>query len=177
MAENDERRNGLLNPRPEEQFMMHINEAILHKIRLGCRIPVDAQIWRDMDVSIQRDMLSYFADQIIFEFESTVFQEKLPPQTISKTVEFTKPVTIEVLQPRSPWQFWKENHRAGKWLGWLVRLFPEPEYETLKHTKVVRHSEEITVDLHHSVIYPEAKAIASPQIGNVAIRWVDSTWR
>jgi hypothetical protein len=153
-----------------------MNQVVLDKVRLGCRIPMDAQIWTDMSVDVVQAM-DFMADQIIFQFESTVFKEKLPPQTISKTVEFTKPVTIEVMVPRSPWQFWKENHRAGKWIGWLVRLFPEPEYETLSHTKVVRHSEEVSVDLHHSVIYPEAKGIACPQLGSTTIRWVEPVWK
>lgn len=167
----------LFETSPGDEFGIRMNEVVLDKVRLGCSIPVDAQIWADMDVRMINDMMYSLADQVVFQFQTTVFKEKLPPQTISKTVEFSKPVTIEVLTPRSPWQFWKENHRAGRWIGWLVRLFPEPEYETLSHTKVVRHSEKVTVDLHHSVIYPKAKAIASPQMGGVTIRWVDPVWK
>lgn len=176
MASNDERRDFILGCNPDEQFGLHMKEAILNKIRLGCRIPTDAQIWNDMQVSVY-DMTDYFTDQVVIQFETTVFQEKLPPQTISKTVEFSKPVTTVMLQPRSPWQFWKERHRAGRWIGWLVRLFPIPEYEEFKETKVIRHSQEVSVDLHHSVIYPEAKAIASPLMGNVKIRWVEPVWK
>lgn len=159
------------------EFGVRMKEAILDKVRLGCRIPVDAQIWADMDVRIQQDTMAYMVDQVTFEFETTVFKEKLAPQTISKTVEFTKPVTVEMCQPRSPWQMWKRNHRQGRWIGWLVRKLPKCEFEVLSHTKVVRHSEKVTVELQHSVIYPNAKAIASPQMGSIAIRWVEPVWK
>lgn len=159
-----------------DEFGVRMNEAILDKVRLSTRIPVDAQIWADMSVNAMHAM-DYMTDQVIFEFESTVFREKLPPQTISKTVEFTKPVTVEMYEPSSPWQMWKRNHRQGRWIGWLVRKLPKCRFETLSHTKVVRHSEKVTVDLHHSVIYPKAKAIASPQMGKIAIRWVEPVWK
>jgi hypothetical protein len=82
-----------------------------------------------------------------------------------------------MLQPSSPWQFWKENHRHGRWIGWLVRKFPKPEYETISFTQTVEHSEEVIIDLKHSVIYPEAKAIHSPQSGSVMVRWVETEWK
>lgn len=176
MASNDERRDFLLGCNPDEQFGMQVKEVLLNKVRLGCRIPVDTQIWSDVHVSV-RDMTDYFADHTIIQIETTVFQEKLPPQTISKTVEFSKPVTTKMFQPRSPWQFWKRNHQCGKWIGWFVRLFPKPECEEYVETRVVRFSEEVSVDLHHSVIYPEAKAIASPLMGNIKIRWVEPVWK
>lgn len=167
----------LYDPSPEREFGIRMNEVLLEKARLAYRIPVDAQIRHDMDVNIQRDTMFSMADQILFEFQTTVFKEKLPPQSISKTVEFSKPVTVNMFQPRSPWQMWKRDHQQGRWVGWLVRKLPTPEYETLSQTKVVRHSEKVTVDLQHAVIYPKAKAIASPNMGGVAIRWVDTEWR
>jgi hypothetical protein len=176
VAPNDEWRRGLLDPNPEEQLGVVMKEAILDKVRLGVRIPVDAQIWSDMHVSTMQ-ALDYMTDQVIFQFETTAFKEKLPPQSISKVVEFTKPVTVEMYQPSSPWQMWKRNHRQGRWIGWLVRKFPKCKFETLSHTKVVHHTETVTVDLHHSVIYPKAKAIASPHMGSIAIRWVEPVWK
>lgn len=176
MAPNDEWREGLLNCNPQEQFGVHMKEVILEKVRLGCTIPVDAQIWADMEVNAVQAM-DFMRDQVVFQFSTTVFKEKLPPQSISEVVEFTKPVSISTFEPKSPWQFWKERHQTGRWIGWFVRLFPHPDYREVEHTKVVRHSEKVTVDLRHSVIYPEAKAISSPNMGNVAVRWVEAEWQ
>lgn len=171
---SDARREWLRDPSAE--FGLHLNEAVLNRVRLGCRIPVDAQIWSDMRVNTMQ-ALDFMTDQVIYQFETTAFQEKLPPQTISKVVEFTKPITVEMYQPSSPWQMWKRNHRQGRWIGWFVRKLPKCEFEILSHTKVVRHSETVTLDLQHSVIYPKAKAIASPHMGSIAIRWVEPVWK
>lgn len=161
---------------PSAEFGIRMNEVLLEKVRLASRIPVDAQIWADMQVSMHH-LTDMMAEQVIFQFESTVFKEKLPPQTISKVVEFSKPVTFSTFVPDSPWQFFKERHRKGKWIGWFIRLFPTPYYKEVEHKTVVRHSQKVTIDLQHSVIYPKAKAIASPSMGGTAIRWVVPEWR
>lgn len=166
-----------LREHPEDQFMVHMKEAVLDKVRLGCRIPVDAQIWNDMDVRIQQDTLFSMADQIVFEFQTTVFKEKLPPQEITKTVEWCKDVVIETRQPKSPWQFLKERALCSRWWYWLFRVFPEPEFETVKYSRQICEKQNVTLELQHSVIYPKAKAIASPYTGGVTIRWVDTVWK
>lgn len=176
MAPNDERRDFILGCNPEEQFGLHMKEAVLNKIRLGCRIPIDAQIWNDMQASVL-DMTDYFTDHVIFQFETTAFQEKLPTQTISKTVEWCKDVVVETQQPKSPWQFLKECALRSRWWYWLFRVFPEPEFVTVKYSRQICEKQDVTVDLHHSVIYPEAKAIASPLMGNVKIKWVEPVWK
>jgi hypothetical protein len=175
VAPNDEWRRGLLND-PEEQFGMMMKEAIVDKVRLGVRIPVDSQIWSDMHVSTMQ-ALDYMTDQVIFQFETTAFKEKLPPQTISKDVSFEKAVELTTHFPKSPFQFWKKRHWDGPWIGWLVRRLGYVQYEETKHYRRVHHTETVTVDLHHSVIYPEAKAIASPHMGSVVIRWVEPVWK
>lgn len=174
MAPNDEWRRGLLNS--EGEFGMVMKEAMLEKVRLGSRIPVDAQIWADMQVSTMQ-ALDYLTDQVIFQFETTAFKEKLPPQSISKDVSFEKAVELSTWHPKSPFQFWKKNHWDGRWIGWLVRKLGNVQYEETKHYRRVHHVEKVTVDLHHSVIYPKAKALASPHMGNVAIRWVEPVWK
>lgn len=166
-----------LRPDPTEQFGMTMKKAVLDKVRLGCRIPVDAQLWYDMDVHIQQDVMASMVDQIVFQFETTAFQEKLPPQTITKTVEWCKDVVITTQQPKSLWQFLKARALCSRWWYWLFKFLPEPKYDTIKHSKQICESQDVTLDLRHSVIYPEAKAIASPHTGSVEIRWVEPVWK
>jgi hypothetical protein len=159
-----------------EEPAIRLNEAILDKVRLGCRIPVDAQLWHDMDVRIQQDTMSSMLDRIVFQFETTAFQEKLPPQTITKTVKWHKDVVVETRQPKSPWQFLKDRALCSRWWYWLFKLFPEPEFHTVEYLRQIRETQDVTLELQHSVIYPEAKAIASGQMGSVVVRWVESEW-
>jgi hypothetical protein len=165
-----------LRPDPSAEFGMHMKEVVLDKVRLGSRIAMDAQIWSDMRMNVSNAM-DTLADQVVFQFETTVFQEKLPPQTITKRVEWCKDVVVEIQQPKSPWQFLKERARCSRWWYWLFKYLPEPVYTTFKHSKQICESQDITLDLHHSVIYPEAKAIASPDMGSVRIRWVEPVWK
>lgn len=153
-----------------------MREAVLNKVRLGSRIPTDAQIWSDMRASVSQP-LDHMFDQVVFQFETTVFQEKLPPQTITKTVEWCKDVVVETRQPKSPWQFLKERALTSRWWYWLFRMFPEPEFETVKYSRQICEKQDVTVELQHSVIYPEAKAIAHPDTGSIAIRWVEPVWK
>lgn len=165
-----------LRPQHTDEFGLVMKEAILHKVRLGCRIPVDSQIWADMNVDVSQ-MTDFLAEHVMVQFESTAFQEKLPPQTVSKEVTFEKIVHIPSWHPKSPFQFWKKKHWNGRWIGWFVRQLGWVEYEKHTESRVIEHTETVTIELNHSVVYPEAKAIASPHMGSTVIRWVEPVWQ
>ena len=168
--------SGWLRPDPTVEFGLRMNEVVLEKVRLGCSIPTDAQIWSDMQVGIHQQM-DMLADQVIFQFTSTVFKEKLPPQSVTKDVEFREKFEYDVYMPKNTWQFFKMRTQSRRGWSWLFTYARPVKYVTERRVRWFDLKKTVTVDLQHSVIYPKAKAIASPSMGGVAIRWVEPEWQ
>lgn len=126
---------------------LSIQKFVLEKARLGLRLPVDSYIFRDAQVS-RDDLTEHLFDQMVYNLETYVLQDKLPPQEFTET----RLVTSEPA-PATWWDHFKHEYKDRTWLKHLIVHLKPPLY----HAK----TKEVTfkVNLERWISYPEAQNI------------------
>ena len=119
---------------------------------------------RDLDlVAVPVEVVTeQVAEGLMVALKTHVLTEQLAPESFAHT--FTTSF------PASPWQFFKQNHAASRWLGWYVRRWPVA-------LRPVDHS--FTVKIEREFAYPESK-LAVPELGRpvlVETPSVENVWR
>lgn len=93
------------------------------------QLPADFELVRDGDIFMREAML---------KMRMSIFGKRLPDE------EFTQ--TERLYVPATTWQYWKWEHRASRWWGWVARRWP-----------VRKKSWSITlkVDISRALVFPE----------------------
>jgi hypothetical protein len=91
---------------------------------------------RDVAYRVEADMFRDVFDQMVFEVSAYVWAEKLLEQTM--VVPFSGASWFDF--PSSPWQHFKDRHRAKWWMRWYVHRWPvfvETHRKEYTHRKTV----------------------------------------
>ena len=139
---------------PYDPISETFERFVLHKSRIGMRLPVDSYLLQSAQVSQVELYDSLFSD-MLYQLEAFVLQDKLPPATVEESqLVSTVPV------PATWWDHFKRDKIADdtwywRWLGKLKP--PLMKVETREVT--------LKVDLERWVSYPEAKDLP-PNFGD-----------
>jgi hypothetical protein len=121
----------------------------LQRLRIGLEQRVGAHMIESLELHQVEDV---FTRSIVTRLTADVLAEKLPPERVERSSEFTWEF------PASPFQHWKQKHQGAWWLRWFVARRP---VRRTRHKKVAT----LTVDLERYRTFPQCNYVFPKDLG------------